>query len=103
MPNTSFLMDIIANDIMRLLIRFLSICKQMSLQNAIGQLMQKIKFFLNYLFNLVLLSAVYFFGIGPTAIVSRVFNKKFLDGVSSKSKKSNFVISNSQSNLEKMF
>lgn len=66
-------------------------------------MMQKIKLFFTNLFNFILLSTVYFLGIGLTAVFSRIFNKKFLSSELPKSKKSNFIVFTSRSNLEKMF
>ena len=71
--------------------------------NQIVSVMQKIKLLLSYAFNYVLLSVVYFIGIGLTSIFSKTFGKKFLETDSLKLNKSKFMVFNKKSNLEKMF
>lgn len=53
--------------------------------------------------NFILLSLIYFFGIGLTAVLAKANRKSFLSSRRLKSKKSNFAPFVSNSNLEKMF
>lgn len=63
--------------------------------------MKKIKQKLALVINFILLSVVYFMGIGLTSIVARIFSKSFLFGKNKK--QSNFVIFKKNNDLERMF
>lgn len=63
--------------------------------------MKKIKQKLASVTNFILLSIVYFLGIGSTSLVAKVFNKSFL--FSKNKKQSSFVPFKENSSLERMF
>lgn len=62
-----------------------------------NQIKKKLSSFVNF----ILLSIVYFFGIGSTAIFAKIFGKSFLFGKNKK--QSNFVSFKKTDGLERMF
>jgi Na+-driven multidrug efflux pump len=65
--------------------------------------MNKIKQKLTIFANFILLSIVYFLGIGLTSIFAKIFGKSFLQNKNNNKIKTSFVASKESSNLEKMF
>ena len=65
--------------------------------------MKKIKKIFSIAFNFVLLSIVYFLGIGLTSMLAKIFGKSFLSIENDKKIKTKFVDFKESSNLEKMF
>lgn len=63
--------------------------------------MKKIKQKMALIVNFVLLSVVYFLGIGLTSLMAKVFGKSFLFGKNKK--QSNFVVFKKADGLERMF
>lgn len=63
--------------------------------------MNKIKQKLSLITNFILLSIVYFVGIGLTSFMAKIFGKSFLFNKSKK--QSNFVTFKESHNLERMF
>lgn len=71
-------------------------CLGMKLFNRISNFLEK---FFGKLITFVSLFLTYFLGIGLTAIVAKIFNKKFLDSA----KNSTWKKANYKTNLRKMF
>lgn len=61
----------------------------------------KIKLKISLLANFILLSIVYFAGVGFTSIAAKIFGESFL--FSKNKKQSNFVVFKGISDLERMF
>jgi len=63
--------------------------------------MKKIKQKMALVANFILLSIVYFVGIGFTSVIAKIFNKSFL--FAQNKKQSNFSVFKKTDGLEKMF
>lgn len=65
-------------------------------------MLNKIKQKLTLFVNFILLTIVYFFGIGLTFLLAKIFNKNFLS-IKNGKKQSNFTIFKETNGLERMF
>jgi len=68
---------------------------------SLSQSMKKIKQKMALIANFILLSLVYFVGIGFTSIAARIFSKSFL--FNRNKKQSNFSVFKKTDGLERMF
>jgi hypothetical protein len=66
-------------------------------------MLTQIKQKLSLLANFILLSIVYFFGIGLTAFFAKIFGKSFLFEKNTNSKKTSFTDFKKSDEMEKMF